>query len=120
MRNIAIVALILALACATGVAQFNLLGEHNAYTTKVNYTGPDSTKPYLSDQGVRRVWVTKDMDKDGKQELIATDYSNGGRVHVFEFTAPNKLELVWSSPRLYSSNASSTPRWVRDGDLVSM
>ncbi len=91
--------------------------KHNAYTTKVNYVGPDSTKPCLNDQGVRRVWVTKDMDKDGKQELIATDYANGGRVHVFEFTAPNKLELVWSSPRLYSSNPYSAPRWVRDGDL---
>ncbi len=24
---------------------------------------------------------------------------------------------MWSSPRLYSSNTNSTPRWVRDGDL---
>jgi hypothetical protein len=117
MRIIAIVALILALACATGMAQFQLLGEHNAYTTKLNWTGPDSLRPYATDQGVRRVWVTKNLNKDGKDELLATDYSNGGRVHLFEMTAPNKLELVWSSPRLYSSNANSTPRWMRDGDL---
>jgi len=57
------------------------------------------------------------MDKDGKQELIATDYSNGGRVHVFEYASPGKLQLVWSSPKFYTGNANSTPRWPRDGDL---
>jgi hypothetical protein len=116
MRNIAIVALLLVLACAAGMAQFSLIGEHNAYATKTNWTGPDSTMPYRSDQGVRRVWVTDDIDHDGKAELLATDYSNGGRVHAFEYNN-GKLELVWSSPRVYSSNANSTPRWIQVGDL---
>jgi hypothetical protein len=117
MRNIAIVALFLALACATGVAQFQLLADHNGYLSKTQWTGPDSLRPYATDQGVRRVWIAPDLDKDGKQELISTDYSNGGRVHVFEFAAPNKLQLVWSSPKFYTGNANSTPRWVRFGDL---
>lgn len=119
MRNIAIVALVLvlALACATSFAQFTLTADHNGYLSKTQWTGPDSLRPYATDQGVRRSWFAPDLDKDGKQELISTDYSRGGRVHVFEFEAPNKLKLVWSSPKLYQSNGYSTPRWVRFGDL---
>jgi hypothetical protein len=105
------------LISALAVAQFSTLATHNAYTTKATWTGPDSLMPYKNDQGTRTVWVTKDMDKDGKPEMIATDYANGGRVHVFEFTTPNKLELVWSSPRLGSVNTYSVPRWAQDGDL---
>jgi hypothetical protein len=68
--------------------------------------------------GIRSVWVaTKDLDKDGKPEVIATDYSNNGRVHVMEINGDN-LEIVWSSPKIYGSTGSgSTPRWVRTGDL---
>jgi FlgD Ig-like domain/FG-GAP-like repeat len=115
MRNIAIVALLLALACAAGLAQLSSVATHNPFTTKANFTGPDSLKPYLNDQGVRTVWAD-DIDNDGKLEILATDYSNNGRVHVFKFTSPNKLELVWSSPR-YPSAGVSVPRWVRTGDL---
>lgn len=68
--------------------------------------------------GVRTVWVAiKDLDQDGKPEVIATDYQNNGRVHVMELNG-NNLEIVWSSPKIYGSTGSgSTPRWVRTGDL---
>ena len=115
MRTIATLALLFSLVCAAGFAQLSNMATHNPFTTKANFTGPDSLKPYLNDQGVRTVWAD-DIDKDGKLEILATDYSNNGRVHVFKFTAPNKLDLVWSSPR-YPTSGTSVPRWVRTGDL---
>ena len=117
MSRATIVLLVLALVSSAAVAQLSSVATHNSYQTKFLWTGPDSTKPFRNDQGIRSAWVTKDMDKDGKPEIMCTDYANGGRVHVFEFKAPNILELVWSSPNMYSTNANSTPRWVKDGDL---
>ncbi len=117
MSRATIVLLVLALVSGAAMAQLSSVATHNSYQTKFLWTGPDSTKPFRNDQGIRSAWVTKDMDKDGKPEIMCTDYANGGRVHVFEFKAPNILELVWSSPNMYSSNANSTPRWVKDGDL---
>ncbi len=109
--------IVLVLAAGTAFAQLTSVSTHNSYQTKANWTGPDSTQPYRNDQGIRSAWVTTDMDKDGKPEIVSTDYANGGRVHVFEFKSPDILELVWSSPNMYQSNPNSTPRWVRDGDL---
>ena len=117
MSRITILLVVLALVSGAAFAQLTSVATLNSYQLKFQWTGPDSTKPFRNDQGVRSAWVTKDMDKDGKPEIICTDYANGGRVHVFEFKSPNTLELVWSSPNMYQSNANSTPRWVRDGDL---
>ncbi|MBP1657928.1 MAG: hypothetical protein H6Q31_2529 [Bacteroidetes bacterium] len=117
MKRTITMLLVLVLAATAAFAQLTSVATHNSYQAKATWTGPDSTMPYRNDQGIRSAWVTKDMDKDGKPEIVATDYSNGGRVHVFEFKAPNILELVWSSPKMYAANPNSTPRWVRDGDL---
>ncbi|MBL1214744.1 MAG: T9SS type A sorting domain-containing protein [Ignavibacteriae bacterium] len=68
--------------------------------------------------GIRSVLVTDDLDGDGKLEIIATDYSNGGRVHVFEYVGDGNLELVWSAPdNLVTPHTESSPRWVQTGDL---
>ena len=117
MSRIATVLLLLLLMSTAALAQFSLIGEINGYTIKNKPGVPDSLRPWLSDQGVRRVWTGKDLDKDGKQELIVTDYSNGGKVHVFEMTSPNTLELVWSSPPRTNATSGSTPRAPRTGDL---
>jgi hypothetical protein len=77
----------------------------------------DSTRPWL-DGGVREALFAGDMDGDGKMEIIATDYSNGGRVHVLEYVNDENLEVVWSSPiREGIESSGSTPRWVKKGDL---
>ena len=84
----------------------------------------DTLMPYYNpgvsgNFGIRTVWVaTKDLDQDGKPEILATDYQNNGRVHVMELNG-NNLEIVWSSPKDYASasGSGSTPRWVRTGDL---
>ncbi len=85
---------------------------------------PDSVRPFADDgvvtkgdKGIRNVWVTNDLDQDGKPEVLITDYSNGGRVHVLELNG-DKFEIVWSSPSLKSVASDQHPiRWVRSGDL---
>ena len=67
--------------------------------------------------GIRSVHIGGDLDGDGKVEIIATDYSNGGRVHVLEYVDNEVLELVWSSPVDLDRVNKSTPRWVQTGDL---
>jgi len=83
---------------------------------------PDSA--FFGDIGIRGSWVAPDLDKDGKPEIIVTDYSKSGRVHVFQAAGNDTLEWIWSSPRLdtlsgtpYGVGGTSTPRTVRSGDL---
>lgn len=76
----------------------------------------DSLLPYNGDLGVRRV-IVADPDGDGVQEIIATDYTNGGRVHVMEVVGDSVLEIVWSSPASWNASGSgSTPRFPQVGD----
>lgn len=89
---------------ATSVATFN------AYAGE----DPEPTVPYATDLGVRRV-IVADVDLDGVQEVIATDYSNGGRVHVMKLTSESTLEIVWSSP-VSTTTSGSTPRFPQVGD----
>jgi len=92
----------------TSIATFN---------TASDYSLPDSVRPWAKDQGLRGIYVGNDLNKNGKQEVLATDYSNGGRVHVFEING-NVLERIWSSPsRPTAGNPNSVPRWIRTGDL---
>jgi hypothetical protein len=75
---------------------------------------PDTLLPYYGDLGVRRV-IVADADGDGDQEILATDYTNGGRVHVMEVVQDSLLEIVWSSPAFESASGSS-PRYIQVGD----
>ncbi|MFA6979235.1 MAG: T9SS type A sorting domain-containing protein [Ignavibacteriaceae bacterium] len=88
----------------------NNLATFNAYAG----TTPDTAMPYYKDLGVRRV-IVADVDKDGVQEIISTDYSNGGRVHVMKYDGKGNLEIVWSSP-LSKTASGSTPRFPQVGD----
>ncbi len=66
----------------------------------------------------RGVWVADnpDLDNDGKPELIVTEYSDGGRVFVFEMVGNDALEFVWASP-VQSVFTKSSPRSVTVGDF---
>ncbi len=88
----------------------NTIATFNAYAG----AAPDSSIPYYKDLGVRRV-IVADADLDGTQEIIATDYSNGGRVHVLKYDGTDNLEIIWSSP-LSSTSSGSTPRFPQVGD----
>jgi hypothetical protein len=66
----------------------------------------------------RGSWVANDIDGDGRPELIMTDYSGGGRVHVFEAVGQDSVEMVWSSPiQADAIGGGDSPRCVRVGDL---
>ena len=83
---------------------------YNAYSD----TPSDTAAPYYGDLGVRRV-IVADADGDGTQEIIATDYSNGGRVHVMKPDGNGNLQVIWSSP-VSATSSGSTPRFPRVGD----
>ncbi len=88
-----------------------------AHHSPIGFAPSDSNMAYFYDQGARGCWIAEhDLDGDGLQEILATDYSNGGRVHVWEMTSPGVIEIVWSSPVVMRDH-SSVPRWVRTGDL---
>ncbi len=70
--------------------------------------------PYAGDLGVRRV-IVADADGDGTQEVLATDYNNGGRVHVMKVVQDSILEIIWSSA-IAESKSGSTPRFIQVGD----
>lgn len=65
----------------------------------------------------RAVLGGMDMDGDGAQEVIATDY-NGHRVIVYEYNSGNKaFDVVWASPTVDSTNYAYGPKSVAVGDL---
>ena len=47
-----------------------------------------------------------DLDKDGKPEIIVTQYGNGGHVIIYEVVGDNTIEQVWKSPNFGSSYSS--------------
>ena len=89
---------------------------------KATYAPPvkDTTKWYAAGGPlhVRSIKAGFDTDKDGKLELIATDYYYS-RVHLFEYVGKDTLELVWSSPPIGAARVgrNSTPRDVVITDL---
>ena len=64
----------------------------------------------------RYVYAGCDLDKDGKPEIIMTQYANGGAVEIFEVTGDNTMEEVWRSPDLGSPYGSPV-RTLAVGDL---
>jgi hypothetical protein len=81
----------------------------------------NARKAGLDSDAGRGVWVARnpDLDKDGKPEILVTEYSDGGRVFVFEVTGNDQLEFVWASKALTPgrAGAGSTPRAIVTGDL---
>ena len=68
--------------------------------------------------GARGISAGSDLDGDGKHEIWATSYANGGQVHCFEQSGTDTLELVWTSELTASTYGYGT-RWVETGDLDS-
>lgn len=95
------------------LGQVNQISSFNANSVD----NADPERPWANTTNhIRGAYYADDLDNDGKKEVLAVDYSNGGRVHVLEYN-DGILELVWSSPILGEDNPNSTPRWVQSGDL---
>ncbi|PKL82073.1 MAG: hypothetical protein CVV24_12005 [Ignavibacteriae bacterium HGW-Ignavibacteriae-3] len=114
MKKTALFFSIVFLFAATLQAQSGInvtnMATYNAYSGAT----ADSTIPYFKDLGVRRV-IVADANNDGSKEIIATDYSNGGRVHVMKHDGKGNLEIIWSSP-VSKTSSGSTPRFPQVGD----
>ncbi len=92
--------------------------EQVSYFNSSTIDPADPNRPFFDiTNHVRSASIAYDLDNDGKNEILVTDYSNGGRVHVLEYNGTGALELVWSSPVREGISSGSTPRWVKSGDL---
>lgn len=114
MKNLLLLFTAILFTISTTNAQTPINVENMATFNAYAGAAPDSSIPYFGDLGVRRV-IVADADGDGNQEILATDYSNGGRVHVMEYDGGGNLEIVWSSP-VSSTSSGSTPRFPQVGD----
>ena len=114
MKNLLLLFAAILFTISTTNAQTPISVENMATFNAYAGAAPDSSIPYFGDLGVRRV-IVADADGDGNQEILATDYSNGGRVHVMEYDGGGNLEIVWSSP-VSSTSSGSTPRFPQVGD----
>ncbi|MCG3157352.1 MAG: hypothetical protein DKINENOH_03984 [bacterium] len=59
-----------------------------------------------ADSNARDIVSGCDLDQDGRYEIIITDYSYGGRAHVYEIVGNDALAWVWSSP------GTDSPEWA--------
>lgn len=113
MKKMLSILSILLLASMSLFAQVNQIGKFNAN----QFDPTDPLRPWQDvTNHVRGAYFANDLDNDGKPEVLAVDYSNGGRVHLIEYN-DGVMELVWSSPKLSETNPNSVPRWVQSGDL---
>ncbi|MCY4170333.1 MAG: T9SS type A sorting domain-containing protein [Bacteroidetes bacterium] len=68
--------------------------------------------------GARSIAGPVDLDNDGKMEVVISDYSGGGRLHVIESVGVDMWELIYSSPTLDDSlGTANNARGVGAGNL---
>ena len=67
--------------------------------------------------GARTVAGPFDFDNDGRVDVLLTDYSAGGRVHIVENVGVDTWELVYSTPLIDSTSTSLNARGATMGDL---
>jgi len=91
--------------------------EHDGWNTVADVDMFGMTSDTLDHPGFQTRGLTagSDLDQDGKQEVIITDYQIHG-VHVYEVTGDNTLEWV-ATLADDSTSYWATPRHVITGDL---
>ncbi|MFK7844791.1 MAG: FG-GAP-like repeat-containing protein [Rhodothermales bacterium] len=67
--------------------------------------------------GARDIAGPFDLDADGQFEVLVSDYTGGGRVHVLENIGADTWELVYSTPWMDSTATSNNIRAIAGGDL---
>jgi len=78
----------------------------------------DPQAPYPVDHsGVRTVAGPFDLDGDGMMEVLVSDYTGGGRVHVLEVAGKDTWEHVYSTPWLDDTKLTTNQRAITGGDL---
>lgn len=93
------------------------LGQSTDFSFNVERAA-DPQAPYPVDHsGVRTVAGPFDLDGDGKYEVLVSDYTGGGRVHVLEVVGPDTWEHVYSTPWLDDTKLTTNQRAITGGDL---
>ncbi len=68
--------------------------------------------------GARSIAGPVDLDGDGQMEVVLSDYSGGGRVHVIENVGVDTWELIYSALSLEpTAGTSNNARGIGVGDL---
>ena len=82
-------------------------------------TSDDVTVGYTTglQSGARGVSGPYDLDGDGNMEVLATDYTGGGRVHVIENVSADTWELVYSTPWNDSTGSAQNGRFAVGADM---
>ncbi|MEZ4700244.1 MAG: FlgD immunoglobulin-like domain containing protein [Rhodothermales bacterium] len=82
-------------------------------------TSDDFTAGYTKGihSGARSVAGPYDLDGDGLYEVLVSDYTGGGRVHVIENVSADTWELVYSTPWLDSTATTNNIRVITGADL---
>ncbi len=111
MKKLYLLFLGVIIGATVSYSQVKVIAEMSKVSTDTTlYQDPGSS--------ARGSWVAPDIDGNGKPELIMTDYTRGGRVHVFESVSQDSVAMVWSSPVQAADIAGGdSPRCVRVGDL---
>ena len=73
--------------------------------------------PAVAQSGARDIDGPFDLDGDGQFEILLSDYTGGGRVHVIENRGADLWELVYSTPWLDSTGTTNNIRAIAGGDL---
>ena len=73
----------------------------------------------MDHSGVRTVAGPFDLDGDGMMEVLVSDYTGGGRVHVLEVAGKDTWEHVYSTPWLDDTKLTTNQRAITGGDLES-
>jgi hypothetical protein len=107
--------ILFALISATAFSQ-NVVEKTGVYQWQPLFQNSANDSMLAGLQSIRMVTVA-DLNNDGKNEIVATNYALGGSVEVFALAGQDTFELVWSSPRVDSLGGNSTPRNVVVGDL---
>ena len=103
------------------VLSFLFVGNAFGQSTDYSFIVERSTDPHApyppSHSGVRTVSGPYDLDGDGKMEVLVSDYTGGGRVHVLEAIGPDLWEHVYSTPWLDDYSGTGNGRAIAGGDM---
>ena len=79
----------------------------------------DMNAPFATgiQNGARGISGPYDLDDDGKMEILVTQHTAGGRVHVIENQGEDMWEIVYSTPVLDPTNSSLNAREATGADL---
>ncbi len=103
------------------LAAFVLVGSAFGQSTDYSWTVPlsdEAERPYSAfHSGTRTVMGPYDLDGDGMQEILVSDYTGGTRVHVLETVGADTWEHVYSTPWLDVTGSTINGRAIAGGDL---